>query len=113
LTRKGKCKTKRVQGGYEMKRITLFVLISFLFAGAVSAEEYAIIKDSLFGTQKIEFYRTQQEALEHYTGEGTLYSITRNKISVKQVETKKKIEVTEYEWIVDKETDKNAGLKKK
>ncbi|HHO75640.1 MAG TPA: hypothetical protein ENN05_04340 [Deltaproteobacteria bacterium] len=94
-----------------MKTSALVFLISFLWAGIICAEEYAIIKESLFGTQKIEFYKTQEDALRNYKGEGTLYRITRSKIAVKQVETKKRIEVTEYEWIVDKNNDINTKQK--
>ena len=95
-----------------MKRLFLILLISLLWVGLVYGEEYAIIKESLFGTQKIEIYRTLEQALDNYTGEGTVYKISREKIGVKQVEKKKKIEVTEYKWIIDK-NDKNGKTKGK
>jgi len=84
-------------------------MISLLWVGFVYGEEYAIIKESLFGTQKIEIYKSLEQALDNYTGEGTVYKISREKIAVKQVEKKKKIEVTEYKWIIDK----SEGKKKK
>lgn len=96
-----------------MKRILLVVLISLLWVGPVYAEEYAIIKESLFGTQKIEIYKTLEQALDNYTGEGTVYKISREKIGVKQVERKKKVEVTEYRWIIDKSKGKNGKTKGK
>jgi hypothetical protein len=96
-----------------MKRVFLIILISLFWSGLIYGEEYAIIKESLFGTQKIEIYKTLDEALDNYTGEGTVYSITRKKVSVKQVETKKKIEVTEYKWIIEKNEDKNGKKKGK
>jgi glucokinase len=96
-----------------MKRLFLILLISLFWFGPIYGEEYAIIKESLFGTQKIEIYKTLDEALENYTGEGTVYSITRKKIAVKQVETKKKIEVTEYKWIIEKNEEKNGKKKGK
>lgn len=64
-------------------------------------EEYAIIKDSLFGTQKIEIYQSKEEALRRFSGEGKIYRITRKEIPVKRVEKRKKVEVTEYDWIID------------
>ncbi len=81
-----------------------FFLIAFLILGWAlpgTAEEFAIIKDSLFGTQKIEIYQSEEEALKHYAGEGRIYRITRKEVPVKRVETRKKVEVTEYGWIVD------------
>jgi hypothetical protein len=96
-----------------MKKMLLIVSVLLFWANILLAEEYAIIKESLFGTQKIEIYKTLEEALENYTGEGTVYSITRKKVSVKQVETKKKIEVTEYKWIIEKNEDKNGKKKGK
>ena len=92
-----------------MKKLILTLMISLLWVGFVYGEEYAIIKESLFGTQKIEIYKSLEQALDNYTGEGTVYKISREKISVKQVEKKKKIEVTEYKWIIDK----TEGKKKK
>ncbi|HOO37027.1 MAG TPA: hypothetical protein PLV78_01850 [Deltaproteobacteria bacterium] len=91
-----------------MKRLFLILWISLFWVGLVYGEEYAIIKESLFGTQKIEVYKTLEQALDNYTGEGTVYKISREKIAVKQVEKKKKIEVTEYKWIVDKSEGKKG-----
>ena len=91
-----------------MKKLYLILVISLFWVGLVYGEEYAIIKESLFGTQKIEVYKTLEQALNNYTGEGTVYKISREKIAVKQVEKKKKIEVTEYKWIVDKSEGKKG-----
>ncbi len=96
-----------------MKRILLTALVILVWAGVTPAEEYAIIRESLFGTQKIEIYKTLDEALKNYSGEGALYQISRKKVPVKQVETRKKIEVTEYEWIVDMTDEKNGKPKGK
>jgi len=63
------------------------------------AEEYAIIKDSLFGTQKIEIYQSLSDALSHYNGEGKVYRLTRKEVPVKRVSSRKRVEVTEYNWI--------------
>jgi len=92
-----------------MKKIVLSLLMVVLWSSQGFSDEFAIIKDSLFGTKKIEIYATLEEALEHYSGEGKVYRITRKEIQVKKIEAKKKIEITEYEWIVD---DK-AGKEKK
>ena len=89
-----------------MKKIALGILIVFLWSSPGVSDEYAIIKDSLFGTKKIEIYKTLDEALQRYTGEGTVYRITRKEIPVRKIEAKKKIEITEYEWIVDDEKEK-------
>ena len=91
-----------------MKRLFLILWISLFWVELVYGEEYAIIKESLFGTQKIEVYKTLEQALDNYTGEGTVYKISREKIAVKQVEKKKKIEVTEYKWIIDKSEGKKG-----
>lgn len=92
-----------------MKKIVLGILMVVLWSSQGFSDEYAVIKDSLFGTKKIEFYPTLGEALEHYRGEGKVYRINRTEVQVKKIEAKKKIEITEYEWIVD---DK-AGKEKK
>lgn len=82
--------------------IPCLALVFFLLcAGSVFGKEYAIIKDTLFGSQKIEIYQSLEEALKNYTGDGTLYEISRKRVPVKRIETKKKIEVTEYQWIVE------------
>jgi hypothetical protein len=84
-----------------MKKAVIGLLVIFVMAMPAMAEEFAIVKDSLFGTQKIEFYQTKEEALKHFTGEGRLYRITRVEVPVKRVETRKKVEVTEYGWVID------------
>jgi hypothetical protein len=90
-----------------MKQAILIVSMIILWTAPVMAEEYAIIKDSLFGTQKIEIYQSQNEALSHYNGEGKVYKITRKEVPVKRVSARKRVEVTEYTWIPDdKKTDK-------
>lgn len=93
-----------------MKTFLMFSLIILCWAIPGMAEEFAIIKDSLFGTQKIEIYKSQEEALKHFTGEGKVYRITRKEVPVKRVETRKKVEVTEYGWVIE---DKNAAKKTK
>jgi hypothetical protein len=60
----------------------------------------------MFGSQKIEIYQTLKEALDNYTGEGKLYEINLKAVPVKRVETKKKVEVSEFKWTVDEKTDK-------
>ncbi len=87
-----------------MKSFLMIAFIILCWAIPGMAEEFAIIKDSLFGTQKIEIYRSQEEALKHFTGEGKVYRITRKEVPVKRVETRKKVEVTEYGWIIDNKT---------
>jgi hypothetical protein len=89
-----------------MKKIALIVLFVLLWFSQGLSDEFAIIKDSLFGTKKIEIYSTLEEALEHYRGEGKVYRITRTEVPVKKIEAKKKIEITEYEWIVDDKAGK-------
>lgn len=84
-----------------MKQAVLIVSMIVLWTSQGMAEEYAIIKDSLFGTQKIEIYQSLNEALSHYNGEGKVYKITRKEVSVKRVSSRKKVEVTEYNWIAD------------
>jgi hypothetical protein len=87
-----------------MRTAVVFLLAAFFFgstAQAAQGKEYAIIKDTMFGTQKIEIYQSLKEALENYTGEGKLYEITRKDVPVKRVESTKKVEVTEYKWVVE------------
>jgi hypothetical protein len=84
-----------------MNKAALIVLVTLAFALPAMGEEFAIIKDSMFGTQKIEFYATKEEALKHFSGEGKLYRITRTEVPVKRIETRKKVEVTEYGWVAD------------
>lgn len=89
-----------------MKKIYVLLVAALLIGGAAYAKEYAIIKDTMFGSQKIEIYQTLKEALDNYTGEGKLYEITLKAVPVKRVETKKKVEVSEFKWTVDEKTDK-------
>jgi hypothetical protein len=87
-----------------MRTAAIFLLAAFFFGSAAQAaqeKEYAIIKDTMFGTQKIEIYQSLKEALENYTGEGKLYEITRKDVPVKRVESTKKVEVTEYKWVAE------------
>lgn len=91
-----------------MKKIALGILIVLLWSSPGISDEYAIIKDSLFGTKKIEIYKTLDEALKHYSGEGKVYRMTRNEVPVKKIEAKKKIEITEYEWIPDDKKGKET-----
>jgi hypothetical protein len=44
--------------------------------------------------------------LDNYTGEGKLYEITLKPVPVKRLETKKKVEVSEFKWTVDEKVDK-------
>lgn len=84
-----------------MKQAILIAFIIILWTAPGMAEEYAIIKDSLFGAQKIEIYQSLNEALRYYNGEGKIYKITRKEVPVKRVSARKKVEVTEYTWIAD------------
>jgi len=92
----------------DMKKITPFLALILLLActSPLSGKEYAIIRDTLFGSQRIEFYQSLEDALKNFKGEGKLYELSRKEVSVRRVETKKKIEVTEYQWII------NEGEKK-
>ncbi|MCE5275365.1 MAG: hypothetical protein LLG43_09525 [Deltaproteobacteria bacterium] len=92
-----------------MRRMAVFLLAAFIFGGAAQAKEYAIIKDTLFGSQKIQIYQTLKDALEDYTGEGVLYEITRKPVTVKRVEARKKVEISEYKWVVEEKTEKAAA----
>jgi hypothetical protein len=97
-------KKDEVKGGWAMRKMVVFLLAAFVFGSAAHSaqtKEYAIIKDTMFGTQKIEIYQTLKDALENYTGEGKLYEISRKEVLVKRVESKKKVEMTEYKWIVE------------
>ena len=99
-------KKSEVKGGWAMRRMAVFLLAAFIFGGTAQAKEYAIIKDTLFGSQKIQIYQTLKEALEDYTGEGVLYEITRKPVTVKRVEARKKVEISEYKWVVEEKTEK-------
>ena len=89
-----------------MKKIYVLLVAALFITGMAYAKEYAIIKDTMFGSQKIEIYQTLKEALDNYTGEGKLYEITLKAVPVKRIETKKKVEVSEFKWTVDEKTDK-------
>lgn len=97
------------KGGWAMRRMAVFLLASFIFGGAAQAKEYAIIKDTLFGSQKIQIYQNLKEALEDYTGEGVLYEITRKPVTLKRVEARKKVEISEYKWVVEEKAEKAAA----
>jgi len=60
------------------------LLIGTCWSGA-SAREYAIIKNAMFGGQKIEVYKSLDEALENYKGEGKIYEITLRAVPLKRV----------------------------
>jgi len=91
-----------------MKQGFLIISTVIFWTAPGMAEEYAIIRDSLFGTRKIEIYQSLNEALSHYNGEGKVYKITRKEIPVKRVSSRKRVEVTEYTWIPDdKKSDKS------
>lgn len=94
-----------------MRKIGVFLLAVFILGTAAQAKEYAIIKDSMFGSQKIEIYQTLKDALENYNGEGKIYEITRKEVQVRRIESKKKVEVSEYKWIVEEKEDKGSPKK--
>jgi len=87
-----------------MKKIIPAVIMFFICSGSAYCQEYAIIKRSVFGSQKIEFYKTLDEALQDYSGEGTVYEIRKKKVPVKLVTKKKQIEVLEDKWVRDEKT---------
>jgi hypothetical protein len=89
-----------------MRIFFMLCVAVLIITSAASAKEYAIIKDTMFGGQKIEIYQSLRDALDNYTGEGKLYEITLKPIPVKRVETKKKVEVSEFKWSVDEKVDK-------
>jgi len=90
-----------------MRKLTVLLITAFLIGGAAYAKEYAIIKDTMFGSQKIEIYQSLKDALDNYTGDGKIYEITLKAVPVKRIETKKKIEVSEYKWTIDEKNDKS------
>ncbi len=93
-----------------MKTITLSALLLIVLSLPLHAEEFAIIKDALFGKQNIKFYPSEEEALKNFDGEGKVYGITKREIPVVRKEKRKKVEVTEYEWVVEqKKTVKPQG----
>jgi hypothetical protein len=89
-----------------MRKLFMLCVAVLIITSTASAKEYAIIKDSMFGSQKIEIYQSLKDALDNYTGEGKLYEITLKLVPVKRVETKKKVEVSEFKWSVDEKVDK-------
>jgi hypothetical protein len=89
-----------------MRKLFMLCVAVLIITSAASAKEYAIIKDTMFGSQKIELYQSLKDALDNYTGEGKLYEITLKPVPVKRVETKKKVEVSEFKWSVDEKIDK-------
>jgi len=91
-----------------MGKIGLLLLAAVFFWSPLQAKEYAIIKDTMFGTQKIEIYQNLKDALSNYSGEGKVYEITKKEVPIKRIESKKKIEVSEYKWIVEEKENKAA-----
>jgi hypothetical protein len=91
-----------------MGKIGLFLLAAVIFGSPLQAKEYAIIKNTMFGTQKIEIYRNLKDALANYTGDGKIYEITKKEIPIRRIESKKKIEISEYKWIVEEKENKKA-----
>jgi len=89
-----------------MRKFLAFLAAGLLITSTAWAKEYAIIKDTMFGSQKIEIFQSLKDALENYTGEGKIYEITLKPVSVKRIETKKKVEVSEYKWSVDDKAEK-------
>lgn len=87
-----------------MRKI-LVLFVGALLIGTVgttaSAKDYAIIKKAMFGGQKIEVYQSLKDALENYSGQGKIYEVTLTPVPLKRVESKKKIEVSEFTWTVD------------
>ena len=98
-----------------MRKI-LVLFIGALLIGTVGtaahAKDYAIIKKAMFGGQKIEVYQSLKDALEHYSGQGKLYEITLTPVPLKRVESKKKIEVSEFTWTVDDRYGKTEKAEK-
>lgn len=84
------------------------VFLCVCSAATLSAKDYAIIKEGLFGSRKIELYKSLEEALANYSGEGRIYEITLKPVPVRRVENKKKVEVSEYVWVVDEDYLKDA-----
>jgi hypothetical protein len=89
-----------------MRKVFMLCMAVLIITSAASAKEYAIIKDTMFGSQKIEIYQSLKDALENYTGEGKLYEISLKPVPVKRIETKKKVEVSEFKWSIDEKVDK-------
>jgi hypothetical protein len=95
-----------------MRKVFMLCVAVLIITSAASAKEYAIIKDTMFGSQKIEIYQSLRDALDNYTGEGKLYEITLKPVPVKRVETKKKVEVSDFKWSVDEKVDKTEKNEK-
>ena len=95
-----------------MRKLFMLCVAVLIITSAASAKEYAIIKDTMFGSQKIEIYQSLKDALDNYTGEGKLYEITLKPVPVKRLETKKKVEVSEFKWSVDEKVDKTEKNEK-
>lgn len=89
-----------------MGKIGAFLLAAVILGSPLQAKEYAIIKDSMFGTRKIEIYQNLKDALANYSGEGKIYEITKKEIPIRRIESKKKIEVSEYKWIAKERESK-------
>jgi hypothetical protein len=89
-----------------MRKIFMLCVAVLIITSTASAKEYALIKDTMFGSQKIEIYQSLKDALDNYTGEGKIYEITLKPVPVKRIETKKKVEVSEFKWSVDEKVDK-------
>ena len=98
-----------------MRKI-LVLFIGALLIGTVgtaaNAKDYAIIKNAMFGGQKIEVYTSLEEALKHYSGQGKIYEITLTQVPLKRVESKKRIEVSEFTWTVDERFGKPEKTEK-
>jgi hypothetical protein len=105
-------KKDRMKGGWAMRKMVVLCVAALLIGSAASAKEYAIIKDTMFGSQKIEIFQNMKDALDNYTGEGKLYEITLKPVPVKRIETKKKVEVSEFKWTVDEKADKTEKIDK-
>ncbi|HPI91678.1 MAG TPA: hypothetical protein PLT09_00285 [Deltaproteobacteria bacterium] len=84
-----------------MRKILVLCMGALLIGTTAYAKDFAIIKNAMFGGQKIEVYRSLKDALENYTGEGKIYEIILTPVPLRRVESKKKIEVSEFTWTVD------------
>jgi hypothetical protein len=98
-----------------MRNLFMLCVAVLIITSEASAKEYAIIRDTMFGSQKIEIYQSLKDALDNYSGEGKVYEITLKQVAVKRVETKKKVEVSEFKWSIDEKgekTEKNDKAEK-
>ena len=89
-----------------MRKILVLCIGALLIGTAASAKEYAIIRNTMFGGQKIEVYKSLNDALDNYSGQGKIYEITLTPVPLKRVESKKRIEVSEFRWTVDEKYEK-------